>query len=171
MTQIDEKWIEIPKVQNQKNAIIAISSTGKYRKLDGTVGCLELRQRIRYCGKLEYCYRVIAENFLITVRRPDQVFIDHITHTRTEYKVNDVRNLRWCTPKENSNFEEAKDNQSCENNPNWKGNDVEAAGAYRRALKQYNDGNITEEEFQPYRDGWAEYRRQRKIAKKTSSPI
>lgn len=186
---IDEQWVDIPRVQNQKNAIIAISNTGKYRKLDGTIGVLKIRKRVMYCSKYQPCSRIIAESFLITVRRPDQTYIDHITDTPKDYNVNDVRNLRWCTNKENCNFEEARANNSKahlgekapmygkgylmkgEKNPCWKGDDVEAAGAYRRALKLYKDGNITEEELQPYRDGWAEYRRQRKMATKTSSPI
>jgi hypothetical protein len=175
MTQIDEQWVDIPRVQNQKNAIIAISNTGKYRKLDGTIGVLKIRKRVMYCSKYQHCSRIIAENFLITVRRSDQVFVDHITHTPTEYNVNDVRNLRWCTKAENNGFEEARENMSKslkgEKAPAWKGDDVGPSGACQRAKKLYKEGKITKEEFQPYRDGWNEYRRQRKIARKTSDPI
>lgn len=49
-----------------------------------------------------------------------------------------------------------------EKHPAWKGDDVEAAGAYRRALKLYKAGKITEEELQPYRDEWHKYWRARR---------
>jgi len=195
MTQIDEQWLDIPKARRTrgKQSLVSISNTGKYRRADGTVGILELRHSVRSYGTLKRCSRIIAEHFLITVRRPDQVFVDHITHTPTNYAVNDIRNLRWCTKKENSNFEEARENISNslkglltgkknprygkgylfegEKNSNWKGDDVGQGGAYRRAKELYKVGKITEEEFQPYRDQLQEFRRQRKIAKKTSSPI
>jgi len=105
ITQIDEQWYEIPRARNQKNAIVAISNTGKYRKLDGTIGILRLRRLLKYDGEKEYAYRIIAEHFLITVRRPDQNQIDHITHHPDGYEVNDVRNIRWCTKAENNRFE------------------------------------------------------------------
>lgn len=192
MTQIDEQWVDIPKARKTrgKKSLVSISNTGKYRRADGTVGILELRHSVRSYGTLKRCSRIIAENFLITARRPDQVFVDHITHTPTEYMVNDVRNLRWCTKKENSNFEEARENISNslkglfegeknpmygkwylregEKNPHWKGYDVCIPHAYMRALKLYKAGEITEYELQQYRDQLQEFRRQRKIAKKTS---
>lgn len=193
MTQIDEKWLEIPKARRTrgKKSLVSISNTGRYKRADGTLGILELRHSVRSYGVLKRCSRIIAENFLITVRRPDQVFVDHITHNPTEYNVNDVRNLRWCTKKENSNFEEARENISKslkglfegeknprygkgyqfegDKNPNWKGDDVCIPHAYMRALKLYKDGKISEEEFQPYRDKLQDFRRQRKMATKTSS--
>ena len=165
MTQIDEKWLDITPVRRNKRIITAISNTGKYRRFDGTIGNLELRQGVRYCGKKEYCYRMIAEHFLISVRRPDQDQIDHITHTPTEYNVNDIRNLRWCTKAENNNFEEAKYNKSGRKgnlSTSWKGNDVKAGTRYRRALKLYKAGDISEEEMQVYREALNEFRRNKK---------
>ena len=34
--------------------------------------------------------------------------VDHITHYPTNYNVNDIRNLRWCTKSENNNFDERR---------------------------------------------------------------
>jgi len=149
---IDEQWLDLPRVKKRKNYIVAISNTGKYKRVDGTVGILELRQRLRYHGELELCSHIIAEHFLITVKRPDQNQIDHITHYPTEYNVNDVRNLRWCTNAENHRFEEARENNSKakkgtrigENNHHWKGDSAKAPAKYRRALKEYRR-NPTEE--------------------------
>jgi len=186
MDSIDEQWLDLDKQSQKRDTIVAISNTGKYRRADGTVGILNLRHKLKYYGELELCSRIIAENFLITVRRPDQTYIDHITHYPSEYNVNDVRNLRWCTKAENCNFDEAKENYSIahsgskngmygrtgekspmygrtrEKNPAWKGDDVGPMGAYKRAKKLYKAGKITEEELQPYRNSLSEYRRAKK---------
>lgn len=159
--EIDEQWLEVHKIRNTRRnlSLVSISNTGKYRRADGTIGCLELRSRTSHNSNSEYCYKIIAEHFLITVKRPDQKFIDHITHNPTEYNVNDVRNLRWCTQKENLNFDEAKKNR-------LKGMPVGSGGEYQRAKKLYKSGELSEDEFQPYRNAWNEYirARRRKIA-------
>ena len=141
---IDEQWIEITRERKYKDSIVAISNTGKYRRLDGTIGILSLRQKIRYCGELEYCYRMIAEHFLITVKRPDQNQIDHITHYTNGYNVNNVLNLRWCSTIENSGFEEARNNKSKEKCHFWRGDSATPKGKYKRALNEYRR-NPTEE--------------------------
>ena len=46
-----------------------------------------------------------------------------------------------------------------EKNSRWKGDDVSAQTLYVRAKRLYKAGKITEEEFQPYRDAWAELHR------------
>lgn len=197
--EIDEKWINLKRVRGNSRFITAISNTGKYRKSDGTVGCLRLRQQLKYEDRRIECYRIIAEHFLITVKRPDQNQIDHITHNPKEYNVNDVRNLRWCNNKENHNFEEAKQSVSGKNNPmygmtgekapmygirgnkhpmygrtgensaNWKGCNVTLSGEYKRGQKLYKAGKLTEDEFQHYRDLWSEYQRNKRHAKKEHS--
>ena len=50
--------------------------------------------------------------------------------------------------------------------PLWKGDNVGPFKLYQRQLQRYRNGEITEEELQPYRDRWVEYQkaRRRKIA-------
>lgn len=62
-------------------------------------------------GEREKVSHLIAEHFLITVRRPDQIWVDHITHYPEGININDVRNLRWCNHAENNTFEEALRNR------------------------------------------------------------
>jgi len=165
---IDEKWIYIDRVYGGRgtrghNIIVAISNTGKSKRLNGEITVISLRDRVTIDRDTLRSSRIIAENFLITVRRPDQTCIDHITHNPTDYNVNDVRNLRWCTKAENNAFEEARLNKSSsltgDKHPAWKGDKVGPCGLYHRALKLYKSGKITEEEFQPYRDIRKEYRK------------
>lgn len=194
ITQIDEKWIDLTKYKVFKKTIVAVSNTGKYRRSNGTEGILSIRQRVSYKGELERCSHIIADHFLITVKRPDQTYVDHITHNPTEYYVNDIRNLRYCTHKENLNFDEARENNSKahrgekssmygrkgEMHPmygrtgdkcsRWKGDDVGPSGAYKRAKKLYNAGNITEEEFKQFKDAKRKYHLQRRMARKVSEP-
>lgn len=47
-----------------------------------------------------------------------------------------------------------------EKHPTWKGDKAGQGGMYFRALKLYKSEQMTEEEFQPYRDAWAEYHRE-----------
>lgn len=166
--EIDEKWIDFepPKsLRYGKHSIISISNTGKFKKLNGESGILRRAHCvIRESGKL-ICSHIIAEHFLITVRRPDQIIVDHITHFPTEYNVNDVRNLRWCTKVENSGFPEARENLKASakrgsDSNLWKGDDVGPQAAYLRAKKLYKDGKLTEEDLNYYHDGYREYKRE-----------
>ena len=144
---IDEQWLELSRFNTNNRSISAVSNTGKFRRVDGTEGILGLRQIISTkCGRIR-AHRIIAEHFLITVKRPDQNQIDHITHYPTEYHVNNVLNLRWCTNRENSNFDEARANKSVytgEMANRWKGESIGAYQRYNRALKEYRR-NPTEE--------------------------
>jgi hypothetical protein len=182
--QIDEQWLELDKHSQKRDTIVAISNTGKYRKRNGEVGVLSLRQRGTGKGDrktAKRCYHIIAENFLITVRRPDQNQIDHITHHPDGYEVNDVRNLRWCNKYENDNFEEAKANKSGvnapwygktgENTAHWKGDNAGPSGLYHRALKLYRAGKLTEDEFQPYKKMISQYIKDKKAKRATSSAL
>lgn len=112
---MQEIWIELERSDNARrpSTIIEISNTGLFRRLNGTVGVIPLRMQIGKPAKR--VYRLLMEYFKpkseedIDLCR-DQV--DHISHNPIGMNINDVRNLRWCTPKENSNFEEAKLNYS-----------------------------------------------------------
>ena len=57
---------------------------------------------------------------------------------------------------------------SREKSPTWKGDKAGPSGIYMRALKLYKSGQITDEEFQPFRDIWNEYKRLKRQRKKVS---
>lgn len=44
----------------------------------------------------------------------------------------------------------------------WKGDNVKPGTLYYRALKKFKRGEITEDELQPYRDTWNEYRKSKR---------
>ena len=115
---MNEEWISIPdpilkpRGSLKPYQVVAVSNMGRWKKRDGRIENIALRTgRVLIDGKRVRAYIVIAEHFLVTVRRPDQICIDHITHNPEGMNVNDVRNLRWCTHKENGNFEECKERQ------------------------------------------------------------
>lgn len=104
------QWVEIPHVRKTKGStFIAVSDTGMLLRKNGEIVPSTYRQCVSENRRI---YRIIANNFLITVRRPDQVQIDHITHNPVGMNINDVRNLRWCSEKENHGFVEARENNS-----------------------------------------------------------
>lgn len=116
---MEERWIEIPSRELKPRGsykpeeVVAISDRGNWKRRDGSIEPIPMRSgRVRIYGRRIRAYIVIAMNFLVTVRRPDQKQIDHITHHPSGMNPNDVRNLRWCSPKENQNFEEALENMS-----------------------------------------------------------
>ena len=114
-----EQWISIShsKYANRKT-IVAVSNLGRIKRLDGTIE--ESKYRTRLSGGRRI-YHIIADNFLITVHSKEQKYIDHITHNPIGMNLNDVRNLRWCTIKENNNFEECRMNKSKskKGQPSW----------------------------------------------------
>lgn len=107
------RWIETNNKANyNEQTIIAISETGLLKLANGEVRESRYRDNVHINGKTYRIYKLIADNFLITVHRPEQTVIDHITHNPQDMNINDVRNLRYCTNKENHNFDEAKLNMS-----------------------------------------------------------
>lgn len=115
---LEEEWIQIPDPPLKPRGslkpyqVVAISNRGRWKKRDGSIEVMELHSsRVHINGRRVRAYIVLAQNFLITVKRPDQDQIDHITHNPMDMFVNDIRNLRWCSKKENGNFEECKMNQ------------------------------------------------------------
>ena len=107
-----EIWIETENKSTDGRTFIAISNYGRVKRKNGKIENTSLRQKFLYKGQITLIYRFIADNFLVTVRRPDQTSIDHITHNPVGININDVRNLRWCTQTENLNFEECRHNMS-----------------------------------------------------------
>ena len=55
--------------------------------------------------------------------------------------------------------------------PGWKGDDVGPSGLYRRQLKRYKAGEITESEFQQFSDAYHEDQLKRKRMRKRSSSV
>ena len=147
-----EEWIELKRPYDcNRRTVVAFSNMGRIRRKNGSVEDTALRQKIVPDKRKVFVYRLVADHFLVTVRRPDQQHIDHITHSPTEYAVNDVRNLRYCTNKENGLFSEALENRrkkcghpmpkwsaekrakySGENSCHWKGDNVSAHAKWRR---------------------------------------
>ena len=104
------QWVEIPHGKKcNELTFIAVSDTGMLRRKNGEIVPSTYRHIISGNRRI---YRIIADNFLVTVRRPDQVCIDHITHNPVGMNINDVRNLRYCTQKENRSYPEAIENNS-----------------------------------------------------------
>lgn len=112
--QIKEKWFII-REDSRANMIEAISDRGNLRYGDGSVRPAKIYAHIKLGDKRVPISHLIAEHFI--GKSEDDIFlgrdiVDHITHHPDGMNVNDVRNIRWCTHKENSNFPEAKTNMS-----------------------------------------------------------
>ena len=106
------EWVKIPHGEKAKGTtFVAVSDTGLLMRKNGDVVESTYRQKIRLNG-FQRVYQFIADNFLVTVRRPDQTHIDHGTHNPVGMNINDVRNLRWCTAAENNRFDEHRSNLS-----------------------------------------------------------
>lgn len=106
-----EIWV---KTGNAKG-YIAISNCGRLMDKNGVISFSRLRQKIHFNGKQLFVHRIIISLFLNKTEEDvlrQRNFVDHITHYPKEYNVNDVRNLRWCTPGENIRFEESRYNHS-----------------------------------------------------------
>ena len=106
-----EMWINLDNNANRGDTVIAVSNTGLMKCKNGEIKEIPLRRAVYVNGKLILIYRILAETF---IPNPDnKPFVDHITHDRTkiDYPLNDIRNLRWCTCKENNNFDEGIENK------------------------------------------------------------
>ena len=113
---MDEQWQTIRTGSGHKpSTVISVSSFGRLRLFNGDVIESYYRQSIRLNGLSRVrVHRIIADAFIpktdedIALGRGQ---IDHITHHPSGMNINDVRNLRWCTQKENNNFPEAMANK------------------------------------------------------------
>lgn len=110
-----EVWIETNNKNNYSKTIVAISNMGNVKLKNGEIRPSRYREMVTYKGKQIRIYRFIA-NHLIPKSEEDIELnrnqIDHITHNPVGMNINDVRNLRWCTQKENMGFDEARYNNS-----------------------------------------------------------
>ena len=108
-----EIWVETGN-NKQNNSIVAISNTGLLRIKNGKIRVSKLRESVIYKGKYTTVYRFIAQHFIPKTEediRLNRDTVDHISHNPIGMNINDVRNLRWCTRKENNGFPEARENQ------------------------------------------------------------
>lgn len=106
-----ELWKETGNTIVKDNVIVAVSNMGRIKRRDGTIEFSSYRQDFYVNKEKTRIYRFIAEHFIpktqedIALGRNE---IDHITHEPVGMNINDVRNLRWCTHKENMGFEEVR---------------------------------------------------------------
>ena len=110
-----EEWIEINRKSKKPNTIVAVSNTGFIKRNDGSIDVSDIRKSIlRFNGKLYRVHALIATLFIPKTEEDKKLgrnTVDHITHNPIGMNINDVRNLRWCTSKENANFPEALSNK------------------------------------------------------------
>ena len=113
------RWFELNITNLNSRSIVAVSDTGMLRRQDGEIiesqMYFKAHSRVYHNGKRVRVHRLIAEVFLPKTEEDialNRNCVDHITHNPVGMNINDVRNLRWCTKKENVNFDEARHNQS-----------------------------------------------------------
>lgn len=122
---MDEIWIKADNCKANTSIVITeISNKGRIKYKSGEIKESTTNTRVCINGIRKRIYYHIADNFLQTVRRPDQIMIDHITHNPVGININDVRNLRWCTKLENDRFEEARNNRSKANSNKITGSSI-----------------------------------------------
>ena len=114
---MDEIWLELPIRKNNHSltAIVAVSNLGNMRRINGVIESIPLRQQVSIDGVRVHVYRILLEHFKPKTEEDIALgrdYIDHITHNPVDMNVNDIRNIRWCTIKENSSFDEVKHNLS-----------------------------------------------------------
>lgn len=107
-----EIWVSVREKASRKD-VIAVSNKGNIKYGDGSIRPAKIYARIMVDRKHKHVSHLIAEHFVGKTEddiRLGRDIVDHITHNPVGMNVNDARNLRWCTHKENSNFPEAKRN-------------------------------------------------------------
>ena len=111
-----EIWKKVVRKNKRKryNNIIAVSNCGRVMYANGEIKFSNYEQRILVNDKSIHLYNIFAELF-IDKTEDDIMYgrniVDHITHEPVNMNINDIRNLRWCTRKENCNFDEIKNKQ------------------------------------------------------------
>ena len=127
-----EIWVATNNKARTKLRVIAFSNRGRIMRANGSIEFTKYRQPISINGVTKRIHVFIAEAFI--PKTEDDILkkrncIDHITHAPENININDVRNLRWCTQKENCNFDE------CINN--MKGREAWNKGKILRGLYDY----------------------------------
>ena len=142
---MEEIWIntgnkEHGRGSNQKNTILQFSNLGRIRLSTGEIKAPSTYQSMRFNGKVTRLHRAIAEVFIPKTEEDiakNRTHVDHISKSPHGYYYNDVRNLRWCTAKENNNFDEHRLNDKLA----W-ANDNERKARASELRKQQNKNKI-----------------------------
>lgn len=142
---MEEIWIntgnkEHGRGSNQKNTILQFSNLGRIRLSTGEIKAPSTYQSMRFNGKVTRLHRAIAEVFIPKTEEDiakNRTHVDHISKSPHGYYYNDVRNLRWCTAKENNNFDEHRLNDKLA----W-ANDSERKARASELRKQQNKNKI-----------------------------
>lgn len=92
------RYIVIGHLRNQYGPLLYLYENGIILNVETNEQYLGFSNKWYYYVNKKYVHRLIAENFLITVKRPDQKYIDHIDGNKHN---NDVLNLRWVNQSEN----------------------------------------------------------------------
>lgn len=106
-----EVWKETYNTTLKNSTIVAVSNMGRIKRRDGTIEFSKYRQEFYVNKERTRIYRFIAEQFIPKTQEDIELGrdeIDHKTHEPDNMNINDVRNLRWCTHKENMGFEEVR---------------------------------------------------------------
>ena len=114
MSEQIETWIRI-RDSKCPRYITDVSNLGNVRYGGGKVCPSTMYQRVMVDRKITQISHLVAERFVPKTEediRLGRTLVDHKTHSPIDFNVNDYRNVRWCTHKENSNFPEAKNNMS-----------------------------------------------------------
>lgn len=126
-----EEWKSTNNTSYRGDTIVEVSNYGRLKLKSGEIRDSYYRQVMRYEGKTTKVHIVIAKLFMPKTDediRLGRNCIDHKTHNPIGININDVRNLRWCTYKENNNFEEGKLNKH-------KPHKITTQGKYVRSLE------------------------------------
>ena len=113
--QIKETWIPITRKCKCGRIIVSVSDRGRAQWNNGEITEPRMYARLNIDGEQIQLSRFLAEHFIPRTESDilaGRNLIDHKTHEPVGMAINDVRNLRWCTNKENSSFPEARKNIS-----------------------------------------------------------
>ena len=106
---MQEQWIKLNNRAKKPNAIVEISNYGNVKQLNGLS---RPATRYEYCCHNQKHYKVAHLVMETWHPKTDEDIalgrneVDHISYTPDNINQNDVRNLRWCTHKENTTFPE-----------------------------------------------------------------